>query len=210
VLSLETTVRIARNHSVPVVVDAAAQLPPLSNLWHFTQECGADLVLFSGGKALRGPQSSGLLLGRADLVEAARLNAAPFQRLARAMKVGKEEICGLVAALERYVTLDHDAQAASWTAAVDSWVRELSEVDSVTVRRLDVNEAGQPVARLEVDCGSTQYAHELSSRLWELEPRIAVLQVGSYIYVSPDVMSESDYRYVMRALRDALRMATSE
>lgn len=210
VLPLETTVRISRSFSVPVIVDAAAQLPPLSNLWHFTKECGADLVIFSGGKALRGPQASGVLLGRSDLVEASRLNAAPFQRLARAMKVGKEEICGLVAAMERYVSLDHDAQAEFWTSVVDSWAHELNDVLSISVRRLDVNEAGQPVARLEVDCGSTEFAHAVTSSLWALEPRIAVLENGRFVYVSPDVMSESEYGYVMLALREALLLAVNE
>ena len=208
VLSLETTVRIAHGYSIPVIVDAAAQLPPMSNLWHFTRECGADLAIFSGGKALRGPQSSGLLLGRADLVEAARVNAAPFQRLARAMKVGKEEICGLVAALERYVELDHEAQTVRWAETVDSWVQELEDVHSVSARRLDENEAGQPVARLAVDCGSRSRAGEVTSSLWAQDPRIAVLEVGQFIYVSPDVMSESEYDHVIGELRKALQRST--
>ncbi len=204
VVPLETTVRIAHAHSIPVIVDAAAQLPPMSNLWHFTQECGADLVVFSGGKALRGPQASGLLLGRADLVEAARMNAAPFQRLARAMKVGKEEICGVVAALERYIGIDHEAQSILWRETVDSWVHELRQVRSVSSRRLDENEAGQPVARLEVDCGSRDRAGTVTSRLWAQDPRIAVLEVGRFIYLSPDVMSESNYDHVIGELRGAL------
>jgi L-seryl-tRNA(Ser) seleniumtransferase len=210
VLSLETTVRIAHEYSVPVIVDAAAQLPPVSNLWHFTRECGCDLVLFSGGKALRGPQASGVLLGRADLVEAARLNAAPFQRLARAMKAGKEEVCGLWAALERYVALDHEKQARDWTAAVDSWVRDLSDISSIVLRRLDTNEAGQPVARLEVDCVTAPRSRAVASRLWENDPRIAVLEVSKYLYVSPDVMNEGDYEYVMQRLRGAIAATVDE
>ena len=210
VLSLETTVRIAHRHSIPVIVDAAAQLPPMSNLWHFTKECGADLAIFSGGKALRGPQSSGLLLGRADLVEAARKNAAPYQRLARAMKVGKEEICGLVAAVERYVGLDHEAQKDLWVETVDSWVDELRDVSVVTARRLDVNEAGQPVARLEVDCGNQRRATEVASGLWSQDPRIAVLEVDRFIYVSPDGLDESEYDHVIGELRGALRQSSME
>ena len=210
VLSLETTVRLARRHSVPVIVDAAAQLPPMSNLWRFTTECGADLALFSGGKALRGPQASGLLLGRADLVEAARLNAAPLQRLARAMKVGKEEICGLWAALECYVALDHDEQARRWTASVDSWVGLLQDAGAAWVRRVDTNEAGQPVARLEVDCGSLERSRAVASTLWEEDPRIAVLEVGRCVYVSPDVMDEVHHAYVIDRLRRALATLGTE
>jgi uncharacterized pyridoxal phosphate-dependent enzyme len=77
VLGLAETAAIARKHGVPVIVDAAAQVPPASNLWRFTTEFGADLALFSGGKALRGPQPTGLLLGKRELVEAARANGAP-------------------------------------------------------------------------------------------------------------------------------------
>jgi L-seryl-tRNA(Ser) seleniumtransferase len=145
-----------------------------------------------------------VLLGRADLVEAARLNAAPFQRLARAMKVGKEEVCGLWAALERYVAFDHEQQARDWTAAVDSWVRDLDDLSAIAPRRLDINEAGQPVPRLEVDCVTAPRSRAVATRLWENDPRIAVLEVGKYLYVSPDVMSEGDYDYVIQRLRGAI------
>src|SRR5947208_2250469 len=83
---------------------APPPLHPVENLWAFTQ-AGADLALFSGGKALRGPQATGLVLGRATLIEAIRANGAPHQRLARAMKVGKEEMLGLLAAVRRYLAI---------------------------------------------------------------------------------------------------------
>ncbi|MCC7024073.1 MAG: aminotransferase class V-fold PLP-dependent enzyme, partial [Thermomicrobiales bacterium] len=88
-LSLPETVEIAHAHGVPVVIDAAAQLPPTENLWRFTREMGADLAIFSGGKDLRGPQASGLVVGSAAMIAAIAANGAPNQRLARAMKVGK-------------------------------------------------------------------------------------------------------------------------
>jgi uncharacterized pyridoxal phosphate-dependent enzyme len=203
-LSLEDTVRIAHQYSVPVIVDAAAQLPPVSNLWHFTRDVGADLVLFSGGKALRGPQASGLMFGRPELIEAARLNAAPWQRLARAMKVGKEEICGVLAALERYVALDHEEEARQWSRRVDEWVSELCDIETITVCRRDVNEAGQPVARLEVDCASASRAHAVASRLWQEDPRVAVLEVGKLIFLTPDTMPPSDDEYVLQCLKTAV------
>lgn len=208
-LPLETTVRLAHRHGVPVIVDAAAQLPPMSNLWRFTRDDGADLALFSGGKALRGPQSSGLLVGRRELIEAARLNASPFQRLARAMKVGKEEILGLLAALERYVALDHAQLSREWDDAVESWRRTLSDVPEVALRRLETNEAGQPVARLEVTLTSPTRARRAAARLWEREPRVAVLEVGARLYLSPDVVDDGDHAYVGDCLREAL-MITSE
>jgi L-seryl-tRNA(Ser) seleniumtransferase len=107
-LSLEEVIRISGLKGVPVVVDAAAQLPPVSNLWHYTER-GADLVIFSGGKTLRGPQSSGFIVGKERYIAACRLYVGARNSIARPMKVGKEEIAGLVAAVERYVNLDHAA-----------------------------------------------------------------------------------------------------
>jgi L-seryl-tRNA(Ser) seleniumtransferase len=107
-LSLEEVIRISGHKGIPVVVDSAAQLPPVSNLWRYT-EMGADLVIFSGGKTLRGPQSSGFIVGKERYVAACRLYTGARNSIARPMKVGKEEIAGLVAAIERYVNLDHAA-----------------------------------------------------------------------------------------------------
>ena len=83
-----------------MIVDAAAQIPPIANLWHFTRDLGADLAIFSGGKGLRGPQSAGLVLGRPDLIAACRLNGSPNHAIGRPMKVGKEELIGMLAAVE--------------------------------------------------------------------------------------------------------------
>src|SRR5881396_391983 len=103
----EEFVQIARTHGVPTLNDAAADVPPVDNLWKYTK-MGFDLVAFSGGKGLRGPQSAGLLLGRKDLIAAARLNAPPNgNTIGRGLKVNKEEMVGMLAALERYVALDH-------------------------------------------------------------------------------------------------------
>jgi L-seryl-tRNA(Ser) seleniumtransferase len=99
-ISREDWVRVAHKHGVPCFNDAAADVPPISNLWNYTQ-MGFDLVTFSGGKGLRGPQCTGLLLGRKDLIEAARKNNSPNSNtVGRGMKVAKEEIVGLVAAVD--------------------------------------------------------------------------------------------------------------
>jgi uncharacterized pyridoxal phosphate-dependent enzyme len=207
-LSLEETVEIAHAHGVPVIVDAAAQLPPLENLWRFTTHYGADLVLFSGGKALQGPQASGLVVGSRSLLDAVRANASPLQRLARAMKVGKEEICGLVAAVERYVALDHRDIAASWEATVESWRTSLSTVQGIEARRLALNEAGQPVARLELTIDSAVTgitAREVIDRLWAGDPRVAVLHGGGdRIYVTPDTLGDGEADTVVQRLHEAI------
>jgi L-seryl-tRNA(Ser) seleniumtransferase len=99
-VSREDWVRIAHAHGVPCMIDAAADVPPIANLWNYTQ-MGFDLVTFSGGKGIRGPQNAGLLLGRKDLIDAAALNDNPTDRsVGRGMKVAKEQIVGMVAALD--------------------------------------------------------------------------------------------------------------
>ena len=112
-LSLEEVVAIARERDVPVLVDGAAMLPPAENLRRYIAE-GADMVTFSGGKGVRGPQSTGILAGRADLIEAARLNMSPYAGVGRTSKVAKEEIAGLLVALERFVSMDHEEEWAIW------------------------------------------------------------------------------------------------
>ena len=102
-------IEIARKHGVPTLNDAAADVPPMERLKGYVDE-GFDLVVFSGGKGLIGPQASGLLLGREDLIDAAWMSISPRGGIGRGMKVGKEEIMGLVAAVERYLRIDHDAE----------------------------------------------------------------------------------------------------
>src|SRR5579863_7849075 len=99
-ISREDWIRVAHQHSVPCFNDAAADVPPIANLWNYTQ-MGFDLVTFSGGKGIRGPQNAGLLLGRKDLIDAAAANDNPTDRsVGRGMKVAKEQIVGMVAALD--------------------------------------------------------------------------------------------------------------
>src|SRR5215831_8194402 len=115
----EEFIQIARKHGVPTMNDCASDATPKENLWKYTKQ-GFDLVIFSGGKALRGPQSTGLLLGRKDLIDAALPAMSPFGGIGRGMKVGKEELCGLLAAVERYLQVDHDAEFRELEARVAS------------------------------------------------------------------------------------------
>ncbi len=110
---LPEIIEVSHARGVPVIVDAAAQLPPRANLTELTA-MGADLVIFSGGKGLSGPQSTGLILGRADLVRACRINSNPHSGVGRGMKVGKEEICGLLRAVELFFEQDEEAVVAEW------------------------------------------------------------------------------------------------
>jgi L-seryl-tRNA(Ser) seleniumtransferase len=124
-------VAIAREHKIPTLIDAAADLPPVENLWRFTM-LGFDLVGFSGGKGLRGPQSSGLMLGRADLIEAAKLNGSPNgDTLCRSNKVNKEEIIGLLVAVEAFLKEDHAAIWKDWENRCHTISQALAQFEDV-------------------------------------------------------------------------------
>ena len=123
---------IAHAHGVPVIVDAASFVPPRSNLRRFTAE-GADMVVYSGGKAIRGPQGTGILCGREDLIEAAFANASPHQFIGRGMKVAKEEIIGLLQALDIFVNEDEEAEMKRFSEMCQEVVDALIEVPGLDV-----------------------------------------------------------------------------
>ncbi len=194
-LPLSEVVAIAHAHDVPVVVDAAAQLPPTENLWRFTRELGADLVIFSGGKELRGPQASGLLVGTRAMIDAVAVNGSPHQRLARPMKVGKEEMMGLLAAVERYVTDDWRARASAYEETVARWIVQLDSIPGITAERTFPNEAGQPTPRCRVtfstETGMT--GAEAVRVLWEGDPRIAVARDNATsISMTPELLGPGE------------------
>ena len=123
---------IAHARGVPVIVDAASMTPPRSNLRRFTAE-GADMVIYSGGKAVRGPQGTGILCGRADLIDAAFANASPHQFIGRGMKVAKEEIVGLLRAIQIFMNEDEDAETARYRRMAQQVVDALAEAPGLRV-----------------------------------------------------------------------------
>jgi len=138
-VTLEETVFIAHAAGLPVILDAAAEIPPKENLSKFVK-MGVDLVAFSGGKNLRGPQCSGILMGRADLVKKAYANSSPHNYFARIAKVGKEEIIGLLAALEWYLKKDHEAERRNWHAMLDRIADRLSGLPTVHTEYITNND----------------------------------------------------------------------
>ncbi|MEQ8534838.1 MAG: aminotransferase class V-fold PLP-dependent enzyme, partial [Imperialibacter sp.] len=126
----EEFVAISKKHSIPSFIDAAADVPPVENLFKY-QKMGFDLVTFSGGKMIRGPQSAGLLFGRKDLIEAAKLNFSPHESpIGRSMKVNKEEIFGMYAALKRYLEKDHEKEWKEWEGRVADITKTVETVRS--------------------------------------------------------------------------------
>ena len=176
-------------------VDAAAQLPPTENLWRFTWELGADLAIFSGGKDFHGPQASGLMVGSEAMITAVAVNGSPYQRLARPMKVGKEEMIGLLAAVERYVSVDWRERVARDEQTVAGWVEHFAACPGLTAARVFPNEAGQPTPRCRISFAleTGLRGAEAARLLWEGDPRIAVA-VDSHdaISITPELLAPGE------------------
>ena len=133
-ISREDWIRVAHSHQVPCFNDAAADVPPISNLWNYTK-MGFDLVTFSGGKGMRGPQNTGLLLGRKDLIDAATANAMPNSNtVGRGMKVAKEEIVGMVAAVDWFLSQSDEGMTAEFTARANRISDHLKSVPGLESR----------------------------------------------------------------------------
>jgi len=209
VLPLSQVAEIAHRHGVPVIVDAAAEVPPVENLWRFVKE-GADLVAFSGGKAIRGPQCTGFVLGSEALIEACRLNDNPHSAPGRPMKAGKEEIAGLVKAIELYVSRDHQAEGLVWDRRVARILDELSGVPHVRAWRQLPYGIGQqiPHAALEWDEGALGVTYgDLVRRLREGSPRIAVQLITPTSY---NGFASSQVRIHPHTLREGEEVAVAE
>jgi L-seryl-tRNA(Ser) seleniumtransferase len=207
--SLEAVVEVAHASDVPVIVDAAAELPPAANLSRFVEQ-GADLVVFSGGKAIRGPQTTGILAGRREYVQSAALQhldmhvapevweppaelidrstfeGVPRQGIGRPLKVGKEELAGLLKALELFVEEDQDARQREWAARADRIADGLRDAPGLDV---SVAPGGKlmvaPDVRVDLDPGTAGIdVVELVGSLRNEDPRI---------FVGPDVLDESAF-----------------
>lgn len=129
----EEWVKLAHEHNIPAFIDAAADTPPVSRLWDYAN-MGYDLIAFSGGKAIRGPQCAGLLIGKKDLIAYALLNNSPHEdTIGRSQKVGKEEIVGMIKALELYLQEDHEALNKEWQRRLEYISAQVTKVPSVTI-----------------------------------------------------------------------------
>lgn len=196
-------IRVGRQRGIPTFLDAAADVPPVSNLNGYVKQ-GFDLVAFSGGKGLFGPQCSGLLLGRQELVDAAQQAISPHDGIGRGMKVGKEEIMGLLAAIERYLKVDHDSEQREMEAKVTYIIQAVAKAG--VTGKIDVPEIANhvPHALLEWDQAEKKLtSQQVVKQLMEGEPPIAVSgQRGGGLRISVWLMRGDEHKIVARRLRE--------
>jgi L-seryl-tRNA(Ser) seleniumtransferase len=206
-------VAVARAHDVPTLLDAAADVPPVEALSRYNK-MGFDMVAFSGGKALRGPNNTGLLLGRKELIEAAKKNTNPVcGSIGRALKVGKEDMIALLAAVERYVRIDHTAEWREWEQRLGVIESTLRDVPTLRTERIIPPIANHvPHLLLFWDESVVQITRaEVTRQLAAGDPSIALGRVhgtgDAGLLVSVFMLKPEEVEVVASRLRDALRAA---
>jgi D-glucosaminate-6-phosphate ammonia-lyase len=229
-LPLSEVAEIAHGRGVPVIVDAAAELPPRSNLQRFIAE-GADLVAFSGGKAIGGPQSSGILAGRRDLIDSValqhqdmdvraetwskrhyidegRVRGVPTQGFGRALKVGREEIVGLITALKIFAVGKDEDDWARWDAVLDIVHESLDGIPGLTVHRNPAPPARYPAIWIELEEASTGIgSYALINELLAGDPPIAAAESQAdkrRVGVLPHGLTQEEAVIVGRRIRDLI------
>lgn len=197
--------QIAAERGVPVIVDAAAQLPPVENLWKIS-DAGADAVLFSGGKDLRGPQSSGLMVGKKSLLDEVQSLGFPNYGIGRMLKVGREEMAGLYSAVKQYVSMDHQGRTNWCEEQIKKLSDALKENSLFGVKRSYPNEAGQPIARAYVSIRDGQEdAGNVCKKLLESDPSIFVMKEEKGFYVNPMTLYEGETELIIERLIEIQR-----
>jgi D-glucosaminate-6-phosphate ammonia-lyase len=197
---------LGRKHRVPTLNDAAADVPPVENLWKYTG-MGFDLVAFSGGKGIRGPQSAGLLLGRKDLIAAARLNAPPNgDTVGRGMKVNKEEMLGMLAALELYLEKDHAKERREFDKRAETIRAGAAAVPGVTAEVFVPEVANHvPHVRVSWDAAAKGLTPaDVVKALREGEPSIGTRSEGPALVIGVWMMQPGEEKIVARRLRQVI------
>ena len=206
-VSYEKGIEIAQKYGIPLIVDAAAQLPPPENLWRFTQ-MGADIAMFSGGKGLCGPQSSGLIVGKKPLIDAIAFNGPPHPFIGRGMKVGKEEMVGLLAAVEWYLNQDHDEVMQSYEDQVAYYAKVFKDIQGISVHRSFPSEAGQPMPRSEIRFDAEKLSitrDEILHQLQTGEPVIDIAGAGANgILINGQTLMQGEVEIIANRIKEII------
>ena len=205
----EEWVAIAKKHKIPTMIDMAADVPPVSNLWKYN-DLGFDLVCVSGGKAMCGPQSAGILMGKKELIAAARLSAPPRGgNIGRGMKVNKEEILGMYVALEKYINQDHDAEWKMWESKIDSIKTAINSIEGVTTEVSVPPIANHtPLLFIKWDESKVKTSNkDLMLKLRNGSPSIEVMANVTGINITVFMLQEGEEKIVAKRVREELLLA---
>lgn len=207
----EELVAVGKEHDLPTFNDCAADVPPTENLWKYT-DMGFDLVAFSGGKGLRGPQSTGLLLGRKDLIKAARLHAPPRgNTIGRGMKVNKEEVLTMWIALERYLNQDHEKEWERWKSQIQLISDTVGSVQGAETEYY-VPEIANHVPSLRISWDQEKIKitpSEAHERLRKGHPAIETGGGSEDLSVATWMMRPQEVKIVARRIREVLEDAAA-
>jgi L-seryl-tRNA(Ser) seleniumtransferase len=203
-MTLEEMAEAAHKQKIPIIVDAAAERLTIPNVYLGK---GADMVAYSGGKCLRGPQCAGVLLGRKDLLQAAWINSAPHHAFGRSLKVGKEEIMGMLAAVEAWTKRDHDAEWKQWEGWLATIREKVSGIPTVSTEILQPRGPSNYAPQLRVSwdvakLGATGL--EVADALLAGKPRVIMPGSRDSVTVMPYMMMPGDDRVAAARLREVL------
>jgi len=203
----EQWVALGKKHKIPTMIDMAADVPPVSNLWKFN-EMGFDLVCVSGGKAIRGPQSAGLLMGKKDLIAAARVSMPPRgSTIGRGMKINKEEIVGMYVALEHYLNYDHEKEWKEWEGRIATIKDAVMNINGFNTE-VKVPALGNVTPTLHVTWDSNKAkltTKELQERLRNGDPSIEIVgNEEGHISITSWVMKKGEDKLVAKRLKEEL------
>jgi seryl-tRNA(Sec) selenium transferase len=203
----EEWVALGKKHGIPTSIDIAADVPPVSNLTKFN-EMGFDFVVVSGGKAIRGPQSAGILMGKKDIIAGARLHMAPRgYNVGRGMKINKEEIIGMYVALEHFMSMDHDKEFKMWEASIGMIENAVKGINGVTTH-VFVPPLGNITPTLEVSWDPNiikMSVKDLQEKLRNGNPSIEVIsQKENSINITVWVMKPGQDKIVAKRLKEVL------
>ncbi len=202
----EEFVELGKKHSVPTMIDCAADVPPVENLFKYTA-LGFDLVVFSGGKGIRGPQSAGMLLGRKDLIAAARMNASPNgNAIGRGMKVNKEEMVGMLVAIETYLKKDMAKEWRDFEERAETIRKAVSAVPGVTAE-IHVPEVANHVPHVRISWNADEKklsARDVIATMRDGEPSIRVRGGRQGLDIGVWMMKPGEAKIVAARLRRVL------
>ena len=209
-LPLDVVGKIMHKHAIPLIVDAAAELPPVENMNTFLSR-GADLVIFSGGKDLRGPQSTGLILGRKDLIVACAANSCPHHSIGRPMKVDKENIVGLYTAIEFYLNQDFKSEMDLWQSMIDNLIREIGVVSGLNIWKGYIFPPGiQPavIPRAFISIDKARFGIDkawLYKKLREGNPGIVTGILDDTLVINPQMLEKGEEIIIAQRIKEVIK-----